>query len=98
LAATGIVSFSKVPLLLATLLGFVISFLSLCYGVWLLAEYFYAGEFPKGYASLILAVLFMGGLQLSVLGIVGEYLGSVFDEVKNRPLYVIDEIFRGRPS
>jgi dolichol-phosphate mannosyltransferase len=44
---------------------------------------------------LILVVLFMGGLQLSVLGIVGEYLGSVFDEVKNRPLYVIDEIFRG---
>jgi polyisoprenyl-phosphate glycosyltransferase len=97
-AATGIVSFSKIPLRLATLLGFVISLLSLCYGVWLLVEYFSAGEFPKGYASLILVVLFMGGLQLTVLGIVGEYLGSVFDEVKNRPLYVIDEIIRGEPS
>ena len=97
-AATGIISFSKVPLRLATLLGFVISLLSLCYGLWLLVEYFYAGEFPKGYASLILVVLFMGGLQLSVLGIVGEYLGSVFDEVNNRPLYVIDEIIRGEPS
>jgi glycosyltransferase involved in cell wall biosynthesis len=95
LATAGIISFSKVPLRLAALLGFVISFLSLCYGTWLLVEYFYAGEFPKGYTSLILVVLFMGGLQLSVLGIVGEYLGSVFDEVKNRPLYVIDEIIHG---
>ena len=97
LAAIGIISFSKVPLRVATLLGFVISLLSLCYGIWLLAEYFYAGQFPRGYTSLILVVLFMGGLQLSVLGIVGEYLGSVFDEVKDRPLYVIDEIVRGAP-
>jgi hypothetical protein len=45
------------------------------------------------YTSLIVAVSFMGGLQLTVLGIVGEYLGAVFDEVKRRPLYIIDEVF-----
>jgi polyisoprenyl-phosphate glycosyltransferase len=91
-AITGITSFSKVPLRLASLLGFVISTLSLVYGVWLIVEYFVFGQFPRGYASLILVVLFMGGLHLTFLGIIGEYMGSIFDEVKHRPLYVIDEI------
>jgi glycosyltransferase involved in cell wall biosynthesis len=89
---TGITSFSKVPLRFATLAGFAISALSLLYGLWLLAEYFLAGHYPAGYTSLILVVLFIGGLQLTVLGILGEYLGSVFDEVKHRPLYIVDEI------
>ena len=54
---------------------------------------------PPGYTSLIVMMLFLGGLQLTVLGILGEYLGSVFDEVKQRPLYIVDEIIRqnGRP-
>jgi len=92
---SGITSFSKVPLRFATLAGFGISMLSLLYALWLLVEYFLAGHYPAGYASLILVVLFIGGLQLVVLGILGEYLGSVFDEVKNRPLYIIDEIVEG---
>jgi dolichol-phosphate mannosyltransferase len=92
---SGITSFSKVPLHFATLAGFTISMLSLFYGLWLVAEYFLAGHFPRGYASLILVVLFMGGLQLIVLGILGEYLGRVFDEVKCRPLYIVDEIVEG---
>jgi hypothetical protein len=94
---SGITSFSKVPLRFATLAGFGISMLSLLYALWLLVEYFLAGHYPAGYASLILVVLFIGGLQLVVLGILGEYLGSVFDEVKNRPLYIIDEIVEGGP-
>lgn len=88
----GITSFSKLPLRLATLTGFLLSSLSLLYGVWLLFIYFTAGHLPPGYTSLILMVLFMGGLQLTVLGILGEYIGSIFDEVKRRPLYVVDEI------
>ncbi len=89
---TGIVSFSKVPLRFATIMGFLISVLSAVYAFYILAVYILVGDFPAGYASLILAVLFIGGLQLIMIGIVGEYLGAIFDEVKRRPLYVIDEV------
>lgn len=91
----GITSFSKFPLRLASMLGFVISTLSLFYGLWLIALYFRVGHLPPGYTSLVVLVLFMGGLQLTVLGILGEYLGSIFDEVKRRPLYIVDEVIRG---
>ena len=91
---TGILSFSKIPLRLATMLGFFISTLSLTYGVWLIGRFFVAGHMPPGYTSLIVMMLFLGGLQLTVLGILGEYLGSVFDEVKHRPLYIVDEVIR----
>jgi len=91
----GIVSFSKVPLRLATLLGLAIASLGSLYAAWLVGEYFVRGHFPPGFASLIIAVLVMGGLQLMFLGILGEYLGSIFDEVKGRPLYIIDETVQG---
>ena len=91
---TGILSFSKIPLRLATMLGFFISTLSLAYGVWLIGRFFVAGHMPPGYTSLIVMMLFLGGLQLTVLGILGEYMGSVFDEVKHRPLYIVDEVIR----
>jgi dolichol-phosphate mannosyltransferase len=94
----GILSFSKVPLRIASLVGFLISTLSVAYGLWLIRLYFVAGYMPQGYTSLIVVILFMGGLQLTVLGILGEYLGSVFDEVKHRPLYVVDEIVRGNAN
>ena len=89
----GITSFSKVPLRVAAVLGFVISGLSALYGLFAIAEYLTGGHLPPGYTSLIVAVSFMGGLQLTVLGIIGEYLGAVFDEVKRRPLYIVDEVF-----
>jgi dolichol-phosphate mannosyltransferase len=92
---TGIVSFSKVPLRLATLLGLASASLGSLYAVWLVAEYFLRGHFPPGFASLIIAVLVMGGLQLMFLGVLGEYLGSIFDEVKGRPLYLVDETIGG---
>jgi len=95
-AVIGILSFSKLPLRLASLLGFTISTMSLLYGIALIVYYFWAGHVPRGYTSLIVVILFMGGLQLTFLGIMGEYMGSVFDEVKRRPLYVIDEIIQGR--
>jgi len=91
-SVTGILSFSKIPLRVATLLGFSISTLSLSYGFWLIGEFFVMGHMPPGYTSLIVMMLFLGGLQLTVLGILGEYLGSVFDEVKQRPLYIVDEV------
>ena len=94
-AITGIVSFSKVPLRIASLMGFAMATLSAVYGAWLVMMYFVGGYFPPGFAALILVLLATSGLQLMFLGIVGEYLGSVFDEVKRRPLYVVDEIIEG---
>jgi len=92
---TGILSFSKVPLRAATLLGFFISTLSLGYAFYLLGAFFVVGHTPPGYTSLIVMMSFLGGLQLTVLGVLGEYLGSVFEEVKQRPLYIVDEVVGG---
>jgi dolichol-phosphate mannosyltransferase len=91
-ALAGMLSFSKIPLHTASLLGFLISTVSFLYGMALIVFYFAAGHIPQGYTSMIVVILFMGGLQLTVLGIIGEYVGSIFDEVKGRPLYVVDEI------
>jgi hypothetical protein len=91
----GIVSFSKVPLRIATLLGLLIAMLGGLYAVWLVWGFMRGGQFPPGYMSLIMVVLFMGGLQLMFLGVLGEYLGSIVDEVKSRPLYIVDEIVNG---
>jgi len=91
-SVTGITSFSKVPLRSAAVVGFIISALSVLYGLFAITVYLTVGHLPPGYTSLIVAVSFMGGLQLTVLGIVGEYLAAVFDEVKRRPLYIVDEM------
>ena len=92
-SVTGITSFSKLPLRSAAVVGFVISALSVLYGLFAITVYATVGHLPPGYTSLIVAVSFMGGLQLTVLGIQGEYLAAVFDEVKRRPLYIVDEVF-----
>jgi polyisoprenyl-phosphate glycosyltransferase len=94
-SVTGITSFSKVPLRSAAFVGFIISALSVLYGLFDIMVYLTVGHLPPGYTSLIVAVSFMGGLQLTVLGILGEYLGAVFDEVKRRPLYIVDETIGG---
>jgi glycosyltransferase involved in cell wall biosynthesis len=88
----GITSFSKVPLRSAAVVGFFISALSVLYGLFEITVFLTVGHLPAGYTSLIVAVSFMGGLQLTVLGILGEYLGAVFDEAKRRPLYIVDEV------
>ena len=95
-SVAGIISFSKVPLRFATITGFSISVLGALYTAWLLVQYVRVGGFPAGYASLIMVTLLLGGLQLMFLGVLGEYLGSIFDEVKRRPLYVVDEVIEGR--
>lgn len=93
----GIVSFSKVPLRAAVLLGSGFAMLAVLYGAWLLWQFAAGGLFPPGYASLILVTLLMGGLQLMFLGLIGEYIGSIFDESKRRPLYIVDEFIGLEP-
>lgn len=88
----GILSFSRVPLRIATMLGFLVAAAGMLYGFILFVNYVRNQDFPRGYASLISVVLVLGGIQLVILGILGEYIGHILDEVKARPLYIIDEI------
>lgn len=91
LAINGIVSFSSLPLRLAAWLGALSALLGLTLLVWTVLSAIAGGETPPGWASLAVIVLFFGGVQLVVLGIIGEYLGRVFEEVKGRPRYIVAE-------
>jgi glycosyltransferase involved in cell wall biosynthesis len=91
-AVDAITGFSYVPLQLATTLGFWVSALALvAIPVVAALRFFYQKNFFFGQATTLIAVLFLGGVQLISLGILGEYLGRIYDEVKNRPLYLVVE-------
>jgi len=89
LAMDGIVSFSALPLRVSSFLGALFALVAIGYGAWLVARTLMHGIDVPGYASLMVVVLFLGGVQLLSLGVIGEYLGRVYDEVKARPLYVV---------
>lgn len=91
LAFNAITSFSTVPLRLATYLGILSAGVGLLYGFYFLYKKIFLGIPVLGYASIIVAVFFVGGVQLFMLGIMGEYLGRVYQEVQRRPLYVSRE-------
>lgn len=93
LALDGLMSFSAVPLRLSGWLGILAAFLGFCYLAYALIGYFLGIEIPRGWTSTIVIVLFLGGVQLMVLGILGDYIGRIFDEVKNRPHYVPQTVF-----
>lgn len=88
----GIVSFSKVPLKLAIIIGITIAILGILYGFSTAIERLFDPSIaPAGWVSLITITLIIGGIQLIMLGVIGEYIGSIFDEVKGRPLYIIEK-------
>ena len=89
LAATGVTAFSVKPLRLVTLSGLVISIVSILMGMWIVAEKIFLGQGIPGFATLAAAIFFLSGIQLVSLGIVGEYVGRIFEEVKQRPRYLI---------
>ena len=91
LAVCGIFSFSIVPLRVATWVGLMASGLSLAGIVYALVVRLFTEEWVRGWALLLIAVMFLGGVQLTVLGIFGEYLGRIYREVKGRPLYLVRE-------
>ncbi|HPF46435.1 MAG: glycosyltransferase family 2 protein [Alphaproteobacteria bacterium] len=91
-AIEGITSFSTLPLRLASYIGILISFLSFIYAVFIFIRTLIYGVGVDGYASQMVVILFLGGLQLLFLGIMGEYLGRVFNETKDRPLYMTKNI------
>ncbi|MEA5504379.1 glycosyltransferase family 2 protein [Halotia wernerae UHCC 0503] len=90
-AIDGITSFSLLPLKVWSYAGFALSLISFLYASFLVIRTLFLGIDVPGYTSLMVAVLFLGGVQLLSLGIIGEYLGRVYDEVKERPLYLVRE-------
>ena len=89
LAVEGVTSFSQVPLQLAAYLGFVVSLLAFLYAVWLIISTLVYGNPVKGYPSMMVTLLFLGGVQLMALGVIGEYLGRIYEESKQRPVYLV---------
>jgi dolichol-phosphate mannosyltransferase len=91
LAVDGLVSFSYVPLRVASTMGFVVSLGSLVVGLYYLILRLAGHRDPAGFAGIIISVLFLGGVQLISIGIMGEYVGRIFDEVKSRPIFIVAE-------
>jgi polyisoprenyl-phosphate glycosyltransferase len=91
-AIEGITSFSTVPLRIWSYIGGAVSLLAFIYGIYLILKTVIFGVESPGYASLMVVILFFSGLQLLGIGVLGEYLGRVFLEVKGRPLYIVREI------
>ena len=89
LALTGMLAFSTVPLKLLTVSGLLLSLASMLYIAWVVVEYFYWGIQVPGYATLVVSIMFFSGIQLLALGIMSEYVGRIYDEVKRRPLYLL---------
>ncbi len=90
LALEGITSFSTAPLRLATYLGVATALLAFGYGSWVIAKALLWGDAVQGWPTMMAVILFLGGVQLIALGLIGEYLGRLYEESKQRPLYVVD--------
>ena len=93
-ALEGITSFSSAPLKLSTYFGLFVAAIAFLYGAWIIAKTLLFGEIVRGYPTLIVVILFLGGAQLVAIGILGEYIGRMFDESKNRPLYFLSAYLR----
>jgi polyisoprenyl-phosphate glycosyltransferase len=91
LAIEGITSFTTAPLRFSALFGFTISIFSFIYMLWIILKTLLFGEEVMGYPSIMTVILFLGGIQLLSIGIIGEYLGRIFNETKKRPLYFVEE-------
>lgn len=92
-AVEGITSFSQVPLQLAAYLGFLVSLLAFLYAIWLIISTIAYGNPVKGYPSIMVTLLFLSGVQLMALGVIGEYLGRIYEESKQRPVYLVKQVW-----
>jgi glycosyltransferase involved in cell wall biosynthesis len=96
LAFTGVTAFTNAPLRLWSGVGVVIALCAIAFGVWIVIEHYVAGHDVPGWATLVTGMMFFSGVQLLSIGILGEYVGRIFEEVKQRPVYVVgSELGRG---
>jgi glycosyltransferase involved in cell wall biosynthesis len=91
LAFTGILAFSIAPLRALTVTGFMLSMVALGYGLWVMVEYFIYGIAVPGYATIVVGLMFFSGIQLLSIGILAEYVGRIYEEVKQRPNYLVSQ-------
>lgn len=99
LALTGITSFSTLPLRVCGALGAVIALAALVYGAWIVGKHLIVGHDVAGWATLVTSLMFFSGVQLLFIGVLGEYIGRIFEEVKQRPVYLVqEEQGRGLPE
>lgn len=92
LAIEGITSFTTAPLRISTVAGVIVSLFSFLYLLFLVVRTVFFGSDVSGYPSMMAVILFLGGIQLIFLGIIGEYVGRIFNETKRRPLYLVEKI------
>jgi len=90
LAIEGITCFTTAPLRLSAVMGFIAAFAALIYMIFICIKTIFFGEAVQGFPTLMCAILFFSGVQLIALGIIGEYIGRIFNETKNRPVYIVD--------
>ena len=95
LAIVGITSFSLKPLRWISRTGILVSLASLFYGIWVVLETLFFGRDVPGWTTVTAGIMFCAGVQLICLGIIGEYIGRIFEEVKQRPLYLVADEWRG---
>lgn len=91
LAIEGITSYTTAPLRISTVMGLIVSAVAFIYMIYVLLKTLLVGEPVHGFPTLIIVILFLGGIQLVSIGIIGEYLGRIFNETKHRPVYLIRE-------
>ena len=96
LAIEGITSFTTAPLRISTVMGIATSILAFIYIIYLVIRTIFFGSDLAGYPSMMAVILFLGGVQLLSLGIIGEYIARIFNESKNRPLYFVEEYHKGK--
>jgi polyisoprenyl-phosphate glycosyltransferase len=90
-ALNGIVSFSTLPIRIISFSGVMVSLFGVVYGAYSVARYFFMGDTAKGWPTIIVILCMMGGMVLISLGVIGEYVARIFEEIKCRPLYVVEE-------
>jgi polyisoprenyl-phosphate glycosyltransferase len=98
MALNAVLAFSNIPLRVASILGMMTLLLGLCYAFYILVAYVSGKNLQPGWTGLMMTVLVLGGVQLVCLGIIAEYIGRIFEEVKRRPLYVVRELIGPEPS